>query len=386
MILPELQHEVQRVAMTLRGRAATNGQMPAAEMQQEIQRVATNFIERVAQVGEPLAEIGVGAPRREGLLRRVLLYLSSMLDIATGPYPEVNTLDIVVFMHLCRRALERHWIPSGFGASGEALASAFAQSEAEAWELAAKVLEEAKLAHLRELIADWERDHPTQFRVEGLRFREFAEYAGNIANEQSVKARGLLGQMKTATQAADQALLISERAFFLLHRLPFLLRLQIRIAVQESLSDSLSRLEDIEPVIRQLSTVRPLLGDLAVLATGTTETTREARLLVAALEPHVHALAERRSSAAGRQAGAAPEHDRTLGGLLTSSSQLVTQLTTLVRETRGSLPADLSKTVDAVDQRLDRTIRRWGLYLVVLGLAWAGFFWVGSFLVKRLGS
>jgi hypothetical protein len=359
--------------------------MPAAEMQQEIQRVATTFIDRVAQVGEPLAEVGVGAPVREGLLRRVLLYLSSVLDIATGPYPEVNTLDMVVFMHLCRRALEHHWIPSGFGAPGETLANAFAQSEAEAWELAAKVLEAAKLAHLRELIADWERDHPTQFRVEGLRFREFAEYAGNVANEQSVKARGLLGQMKTATQAADQALLISERAFFLVHRLPFLLRLQIRIAVQESLSDSLSRLEDIEPVIRQLSTVRPLLGDLAVLATGTTETARETRLLVAALEPHVHALAERRSSAAG-QAGGVAEHDRTLGGLLTSSSQLVTQLTTLLHETRGSLPADLSKTVDAVDQRLDRTIRRWGLYLLILGLAWAGFFWVGSFLVKRLGS
>lgn len=385
MLLPELQHEMQRVAMTLRGRAATSGPMPAAEMQQEIQRVATNFIDRVAQVGEPLAEIGVGAPRREGLLRRVLLYSSSVLDIATGPYPEVNTLDMVVFMHLCHRALERHWIPSGFGASGEALASAFAQSEAEAWELAAKVLERAKLAHLRELIADWERDHPTQFRVEGLRFREFAAYAGDIANEQSVKARGLLGQMRTATQAADQALLISERAFFLVHRLPFLMRLQIRIAVQESVSDSLSRLEDIEPVIRQLSTVRPLLGDLAVLATGTTDTAREVRLLVTALEPHVHALAERRSSAARQDAGTA-EHDRTLGGLLTSSSQLVTQLTTLLHETRGSLPADLSKTVDAVDQRLDRTIRRWGLYLLILGLAWAGFFWVGSFLVKRLGS
>jgi hypothetical protein len=214
------------------------------ELQQEIQRVVSVFAERVAQTADLPADRLHEPARQQELLHRVLLYTSSALDIATGPYPEVNTLDMVVFTNLCRDALERHWIPQGLGEDGRALVAAFTKTEEELWLLAAKILDERGRAELRELIAAWQADHPDQFRVEGVRMSEFAEHAGTTATERQRRTRGALGQFRSATQTADLALLVSERAFFVAHRMPFLIRLQARLAVQETLSDSIARFED----------------------------------------------------------------------------------------------------------------------------------------------
>jgi hypothetical protein len=50
--------------------------------------------------------------------------------------------------------------------------------------------------------------------------------------------------VKVAARTANQALLLSERALFLVHRLPFLWRLQARLAAREMLSDALTRFLD----------------------------------------------------------------------------------------------------------------------------------------------
>ena len=48
--------------------------------------------------------------------------------------------------------------------------------------------------------------------------------------------------MRSASRAANQALLLSERGLFLFHRLPFLWRLQARLGVREVLGDSFLQL------------------------------------------------------------------------------------------------------------------------------------------------
>jgi hypothetical protein len=42
-------------------------------------------------------------------LRETLIYVSSAIEIATGPLPSVNLVDMLVFLRLCRVAVERHW-------------------------------------------------------------------------------------------------------------------------------------------------------------------------------------------------------------------------------------------------------------------------------------
>ena len=146
------------------------------ELQQDVQRVVTAFMEQVAQVGEPAVGDNPDAlptAQKDLLMRRALLYASSAVDIATGPFPEVNTLDMVVFATLCRGALERHWLSHDLGKRGELLKSAFTELEQEAWGIAGKILDAQQQAELREQIAGWQRDRPGQSRVEFVRFHAF---------------------------------------------------------------------------------------------------------------------------------------------------------------------------------------------------------------------
>jgi len=63
--------------------------------------------------------------RQSLALRRLLLYGSSTLDIASGPRPEVNVVDMLVFVSLSRQTLENYWIPKVFGDDGLPLTAAF---------------------------------------------------------------------------------------------------------------------------------------------------------------------------------------------------------------------------------------------------------------------
>jgi hypothetical protein len=347
---------------------------PPAELQQDVQRAATAFMDRAAQAADPL-EKGNRPVNEDALLRLVLRYSASALEIATGPFPEINAVDMLVFSMLCKGALERHWIPTRLGEEGVPLVEAFGCLEQDCWETAAKFLDRERQADLRELVRAWQAEHPDQYRVESVRFQEFSEHAGQIESERTKKARGLLGQVRSATMAADQALVISERAFFVAHRAPFLLRAQARIGVQETLSDSLSRLHDVNATLEQIRALRPILEDVRALTDTATTAVRETHALAELVEPHLHRFA---------QAGEPSRERRDPTELLESANRLTQSSLSLVRELRGTMPDDPARTIAAIEQRLDRVVRRWLLYAVTAAFACAAFFWLTYFLLMRL--
>ena len=215
--------------------------MQDAQLQQHVQRQAAQFCELVVQAMGPLEE----SPHRnvsDAALTGGLLYVSSVIDIATGPVPKINLVDMLVFLRLCREALERHWIPEVYGEQGQSIAAAFSKSEQGAWEVAALVLDESQRRELESLIDAWRADNPEQVRVEGVRLDDFAHHAGRAAQERSARAKGLLANVRSATQSADQAVLLAERAMFLVNRMPFLVRMQARVACREIASDIAARL------------------------------------------------------------------------------------------------------------------------------------------------
>src|SRR5262245_34456082 len=83
--------------------------MTQAELQQELERFTGEFMSRMSETSEALYEQS-GPKERENILRLVLLYDSSVLDIATDARPEVGLLDMVVFVGLVRGVFERHWL------------------------------------------------------------------------------------------------------------------------------------------------------------------------------------------------------------------------------------------------------------------------------------
>ncbi len=217
--------------------------LSAEELQESLQRFTTQFADRITQAMDPLERASPSGVRDDAL-RKNLLYVSSALEIATGPDPEINLLDMIVFVHLCRTALERHWIPRFYRENGAELADVFARSEEELQGLAEQALTAPQRAELAGIVDAWLADNPDQVRVEGIRLADFATASGSKAKERGVKAKGLVSAVTTASRAANQALLITERALFLAHRLPFLWRLQARVAARDMLADGVAQLSD----------------------------------------------------------------------------------------------------------------------------------------------
>ena len=131
------------------------------EMQQGIERFTGEFLDRIVEACEPLSRSESERSRREGV-RRVLVYSASVLDIAAGPYPEVNVLDMIVFIRLSRVAVERYWIPEIFGEEARPLVTAFVDSEERAWQLASKILTGRQREELNRMI---DAGHPDSVRI-----------------------------------------------------------------------------------------------------------------------------------------------------------------------------------------------------------------------------
>lgn len=214
--------------------------IPELELQQELQRFATSFIERITQATEALQRSSRSDVRDEAM-RKNLLYASSALEIATGPASPVNLLDMFVFLHLSRRVLETHWIPTLYGEGGTPLDTAFTKAEQELDTLARRALGPQGVAQLTDLVDAWIADNPGQTRVEGIRLSDFAAAAGSAAASRVLQAKGLLSSISVASQAGNQAMAIAERAMFLVHRLPYLLRLHVRLAVRDVINDAMLR-------------------------------------------------------------------------------------------------------------------------------------------------
>jgi hypothetical protein len=229
--------------------------MHQAELQQDIERFTAQFLERVTQATEAL-EASTRSAVSTSALRKNVLYASSAIDIVSGSLPEVDLLDMLVFVRLSRLVLEEHWIPQLYGDDGRDLVDVFRTSESELWQIADKAMGESQKSDLMTLIDGWRAENPNQVRVEGIRLLDFSKRVGDAATERDKQAHGLLSSVKSATQRADDALLFGERAMFLLHRMPFLLRLQARLMCREIVADVVT------PLLRR----RP--GAVAVLRRG----------------------------------------------------------------------------------------------------------------------
>jgi hypothetical protein len=220
-----------------------NGTMPEPELQQELQRFTTQFADRITQATETL-ERSLPPGVRDEALRKNLLYVSSALEVATGADPEINLLDMIVFVRLSKTVLDKHWIPTLYGGKGADLAEIFARSDEELKELAAQALSPDQRVELERLVEAWLAANPGQVRVEGVRLADFSAAAGSAAADRAIDAKGLMSSVRTASRAANQAMLLTERGLFLFHRMPSLWRLQARVGARDMVADTISLLSE----------------------------------------------------------------------------------------------------------------------------------------------
>lgn len=344
------------------------------ELQQDLQRFTGQFTDLITQAASTAFDPS-DSKQQQAALHRVLIWDSSALDIATGPFPEINLLDMVVFITLCRSTIEKHWAPNVFGDRGAPLIAVFKRAERNIWQISAKVMTSAQQTELRTLIAQWQAEHPDQVEVESVRFTDFSAHAGQIETERAKSMRGLFGGVRAATSAADRAVLLGDRAMFLTNRMPFLIRLQARLGAQEMTDDAFVRLNDVDALLSRTKDLQPLVNDLAVLVARAESAAREARELVKELDPLV-TYATQPSAEPGASGRSGLER------ALDTSDRLLDKANILLNRSE-KLAAGAKGPLQLASEQADRMVRRWIAYLLILGAAWSVLFWGGYYLVKR---
>jgi hypothetical protein len=190
----------------------------------------------VAEAFEPLGDSPDPATRlRAG--REALAFLSSALDIAVGSSPEVDLLDMLTLVALGRDAVARRWPAATYGAAAGNVQHAFETSLDDVTALARGVISVEVEKEIWQLIRDWQRDNPTQDHVASVRLSEYAKFREGTTSRPS----GVLSLVRGAAAAADTAVLLGERALYAAQRLPYLVRLQTRVASGEMMSEAARR-------------------------------------------------------------------------------------------------------------------------------------------------
>jgi len=224
----------------------------ALRAQQALQAIlmgyADKYMSAVAQAYDEVRAAKPDDPEARNVGHGYRLHIARAVQgIATSPNPEVALLDMVVFASLHRRVFEDAWAREVFGEERERFVDAMRRLEDEIWGVAARYLTDEEQFELRRLVTEWRREHPEMRYVFYIRFADFAEGRQESKLAQKARKGGFLVNLSDATRAADEAVLLGERALQMTQHMPLLVsweieslfyRLAASIEAQQALDQS----------------------------------------------------------------------------------------------------------------------------------------------------
>ena len=155
--------------------------------------------------------------------------MGAALDIGVSANPGVGLLDMLVLSSLQVWAFEKRWLNvAGIGPAGERAAERLRLAEAELWQEGARVLSEAQIGSLRQLVENWKEAHPDRMVVSLVRFDEFTK-ARRLSTASRESATGLLASVKNTGAAIEDVKLLGERVLWFAGRYPYLLGQQAEL-------------------------------------------------------------------------------------------------------------------------------------------------------------
>lgn len=336
------------------------------ELQENLQRFYTRFTERTLEslLSNPRlqtnSEMGLAA------MKEYLLYDSEALKISTGPYPEVNLLDMLTFIKLNKLVIKHWWIPKVWGKDGAPLLKSFRESEKDIDQIALKIMSKDEIRQVNKLIIQWRRKNPKQFRVEKIRLGDFAEVA-SLSGQQRQEEGGfslsnLLVNTKSAVKAVDQMVLVANRAIFLAQYLPTLVRLQTRIGTQEIIDDVMLRISRTKTNLKGVKEVKPIMASMSSLTKDLNSLTDEVSGLLKTYKSEFPDGIN------------ATENLKEIHRIVDTSNSLVKEL--------KAVRAD-ENVLSRIKKDFRDTLIFIGLLFIAVGAIISLFWWTGAYIVKR---
>lgn len=194
--------------------------MPQLELQAQLMSFADRMAVTLSGVWEPV-EFGDTTPELRSMAHSLWLYPSvAPSGIATAPDSEAGLLDMVVMVTLLRMTIEDYWVPQVFGEQAPGAIAAYQTLEADIWGVANEALTPQQAQELHALIQRWRAANPDQHNVTYYRFSAFARKGRRSSFPDEGQPGGLLAKVSEVTRAADETLLLTERALYKADRMP----------------------------------------------------------------------------------------------------------------------------------------------------------------------
>jgi methyl-accepting chemotaxis protein len=194
--------------------------------------------------------------------------------IASGPNPELNAIDMLVFVTLSRLVIEDHWVGELYGQRAADLLAVHRSLEIRIWSYASVLLSEAQINELRDSIEAWHRDNPMMRAVPFIHLEDFA-FATSATRRGSNSSSSIfsflgidpLSNLDPAVRELAQSRQLAERAVYYGQRAPKLISMEAqRLAFEMAVTpESVRMLDSFERIGGAAQTTSELAADLPQL-------------------------------------------------------------------------------------------------------------------------
>jgi hypothetical protein len=203
------------------------------DLQEQLLRYNGRFTSAMTMAFRPLVQAEDPSIRMQAMIDE-LAYVSASLDIAVGPSPELDLVDMITLVALGKDAMTASWrtqtTADHVGRIEEAFEAALEDVRAIGRTMLSPELED----ELFRIIREWRESHPKERDVVAVRLSENTEpeFAGSVSLAR--QADVLFSRLRRVTHTADDARALGRRALFAGQRLPFLLRMHAEIATTDA--------------------------------------------------------------------------------------------------------------------------------------------------------
>jgi hypothetical protein len=155
---------------------------------------------------------------------------ASAFDIASGRYPAIGLVDMVILVTLNRIIWQEYWQPEVYVESGKEVVKTLKELEEDIWTIATRVLTAEQLKELRRLIHEWREKNPDQQEVSFIRLDNMLELVGkDSAFQKETQPGGLFAPVTEATRAVDEIRFSAERGMYMVSRMQLTIGMQLEL-------------------------------------------------------------------------------------------------------------------------------------------------------------
>jgi hypothetical protein len=179
-----------------------------------------------------------GAPISQVELQTVKIsYTTTILALVTGPNAIANLLDMIVLITRSRLMVEAYWLPEVYGEAARPFLEICREAETQLWQIATPLLTAAQQEELRQTIHTLHQQDRNSRILLPTQALNFATEGAKGSQKQRLEPSSVfsllmldpLSGLDPATRELAETRLFAERALFIAHWMPNLLRWEMEL-------------------------------------------------------------------------------------------------------------------------------------------------------------